>query len=164
MPAYRSELRASDAEAVERLVAATGFFNAEETGIARELVDETLQRGAASGYQFLFAEREGHLDGYTCFGRIPGTQSNWDLYWIVVDPACQGQGLGRRLLQASEQAVRAQGGDSVWIETSSRPQYAPTRALYLACGYALAAQFEDFYAPGDAKCMYRRRLTTNKNQ
>ena len=161
MPEYRSQLRASDAEAVEQLVAATGFFNAEEVGIARELVDETLQRGAASGYQFLFADNDDTLSGYSSFGRIPGTQSNWDLYWIVVHPGCQGQGLGRKLLQASEQAVQAQGGDSLWIETSSRPLYAPTRAFYLACGYALAAQFEDFYAAGDAKCMYRRRLTSD---
>lgn len=158
MSSFRSELRASDADAIVRLVSATGYFDAEETAIARELADETLLRGAASGYAFRFAEHDGAVSGYTCFGRIPGTRSNWDLYWIVVDPARQGQGLGRALLLETEAAIAAAGGDSVWIETSSRELYAPTRGFYLACGYQLVAEFEDFYAPGDAKCMYRRRL------
>ena len=66
--AFRSEVRAGDADAVERLVRATGVFSKDETAIARELVEASLTHGAhASGYHFLFADggvglRGRHLD------------------------------------------------------------------------------------------------------
>ena len=46
----------------------------------------------------------------------------------------------------------------VYVETAGRAQYAPTRAFYLGCGYRIAAEFEDFYAPGDAKVMFLKVL------
>ena len=44
------------------------------------------------------------------------------------------------------------------VETSSRDDYAPTRAFYLACGYQIVAELPDFYAPGDGKLIYLRVL------
>jgi ribosomal protein S18 acetylase RimI-like enzyme len=154
----REETLPADVEAVRDLIAATGFFNAEEVSIAAELVEERLLRGPESGYEFLFAEREGSLIAYSCFGRIPCTQASWDLYWIAVHPQAQGTGLGRRLLQMTEDRVSALGGGAVYAETSGRSQYAPTRAFYTSCGYATAAVFEDFYAPGDAKYVFLKKL------
>jgi ribosomal protein S18 acetylase RimI-like enzyme len=142
---------------VEALGRATGFFSEAETAIARELVEERAARGAASGYEFLFADGEdGALDGYACFGPIPCTRESWDLYWIAVRPALQGRGLGRRLLRAAEERIAAAGGTRVYVDTSTRDAYAPTRAFYEACGYARAATLEDFYAPGDGKVIYVR--------
>ncbi|MDH4073006.1 MAG: GNAT family N-acetyltransferase, partial [Gammaproteobacteria bacterium] len=70
----------ADAAAVRELVASTGYFSADETDIAVELVDETLARGDASGYRFLFADApDGSLAGYACFGPIPATTSSFDL-------------------------------------------------------------------------------------
>ncbi len=46
------------------------------------------------------------------------------------------------------------GGSRVYVETSSRPLYEPTRAFYLARGYREEARLPDFYGPGDAKVMY----------
>jgi GNAT superfamily N-acetyltransferase len=153
----REQPRAQDRLALRTLVAETGFFSGEEVAIAEELLVETLRRGAgASGYHFLLADCPGALAGYSCFGPIPGTRSSWDLYWIVVARASQGRGLGRRLLAATETAVAAAGGTRVYAETSSRPQYAPTRAFYAACGYQEAARLTDFYAPGDGKVIYCR--------
>ena len=124
-----------DREAVGRLVRATGFFSEEEAAIAVELVDERLAKGEASGYFFLFAEEEGRLLGYTCFGPIPGSVHSYDLYWIAVDPDAQGRGLGKKLMAESERIMAERGARRVYADTSSRPQYEPTRAFYLACGY-----------------------------
>lgn len=154
----RADPRPADIEAVRRLVQATGFFSQEEEAIALELVEERLLKGEASGYDFLFAHRGGAVVGYACYGRIPLTQSSYDLYWIVVDPAAQGAGIGRRLIAATEAAVRDAGGTALYAETSSRDQYAPTRGFYLAAGYAVAADFPDFYAPGDGKIVFVKRL------
>jgi GNAT superfamily N-acetyltransferase len=154
----RDRPRPADIAAVRALVAATGFFSAEEVAVAGELVEERLARGEASGYAFLFADGADGLEGYSCFGPIALTQASWDLYWIAVAPARRGHGLGRRLLQASEAAIAAAGGRAVYAETSSRPLYAPTRAFYLACGYREAASIADFYAPGDGKVIFEKRL------
>jgi GNAT superfamily N-acetyltransferase len=157
----RSTLQASDAGAVGRLVAATGFFSPDEQLIAIELVDETLARGKASGYEFLFAddsERHGELLGYTCFGPIPATQSSFDLYWIAVAPGQQRQGIGQNLMQETERVARQLGGTRMFVDTAGRPAYAPTRAFYERMGYHVEASITDFYAPGDAKVIYAKKL------
>lgn len=161
--ALREKVRAADGDHVVDLLRATGFFREEEVLIGRELVDETLQRGAASGYSFVFADRvDGSLAGYACYGRVPLTASGFDLYWIAVDPAEQGRGLGRRLLAECERRISADGGTQVWVDTSGRPQYAPTRGFYERAGYAVAARLADFYAPGDDKVIYVRRLALDQ--
>ena len=70
----------------------------------------------------------------------------------------RGKGLGTRLLEQSEDSIYALGGRRVYIETSARPLYEPTRAFYLARGYSVVAEMEDFYAPGDAKVVYVKVL------
>jgi len=161
--AFRRVVRPEDGLAVRRLVESTGFFRPDEVDVAEELVAERMTKGPASGYEFIFAEQEGQLRGYVCFGPIPCTVSSWDLYWIVVDPACQRQGLGRRLLQEAEKAIRADGGTRVYVDTSGREQYQPTRQFYEKNGYRVAAVLEDFYAPGDAKVIYVKVLTATGN-
>jgi GNAT superfamily N-acetyltransferase len=155
---FREEVRPADAGAVRRLVEATGFFHPEEIDIAQELVDERLAKGEASGYLFLFAEEDGELVGYSCYGIIPLTVASWDLYWIAVHPSRQGTGLGRRLLAATEARIRDAGGGAAYAETSGRPQYEPTRAFYTRCGYDTAAVFPDFYGPDDAKHVFVKRV------
>jgi ribosomal protein S18 acetylase RimI-like enzyme len=157
-PALRETLEPADVEAVRGLVAATRMFNAEEVEIAAELVEETLRRGKASGYEFLLASQHGRLVGYACFGRIAGTQSSFDLYWIAVEPGLQGRGLGQLLLARSEARVRESGGGRLYVETSGRAQYAATRRFYERSGYRLEAQLPDFYAPGDAKLILAKTL------
>jgi ribosomal protein S18 acetylase RimI-like enzyme len=153
---YRSRPRPADVARLERLVASTGVFYREERAIARELLEERLRRGARSGYLFFFAEREGELVGYCAWGQVPLTRASYDLYWIAVAPSCQGQGIGRALLERTERAVAARGGGGLYIETSSRTVYAPTRRFYRGAGYAQAAKLRDFYAPGDDKVVFRK--------
>lgn len=156
--AFRQEVRPEDRKAIERLVRTTGYFSCEECAIAVELVDERLAKGKTSGYSFLFAEAESDLLGYTCFGPVPGTAHSFDLYWIAVAPHAQGRGLGRKLLAESERLMAGQGARRVYAETSSRRQYKPTHAFYLACGYIQEAFLSDFYAPGDGKMIFVKIL------
>ena len=155
---YREGLQPGDREAVRAVVAATGFFSEAEVAIAVELVDERLARGPGSGYEFLFAEADGGTLGYTCYGPIAGTTASWDLYWIVVAPARQGRGHGRALLARTEALIRAAGGRQLYADTSSRPQYVPTRDFYERSGFLRAATLPDFYGPGDGKVIYCKRL------
>jgi ribosomal protein S18 acetylase RimI-like enzyme len=155
---FRENVRPADVAAVRDLVAATGFFSAAEVAIAAELVQERLEKGQDSGYEFVFADRGDELLGYSCYGLIPCSTVSWDLYWIAVAPATQGTGLGRRILALTEARIAAAGGTACYAETSGRPQYEPTRAFYLRTGYATGAVFPDFYGPGDAKHVFVKRL------
>jgi len=154
----RVELRTSDRAPLAALLQATGFFNPEELSVALELVDDRLAHGTGSHYRFLVAEASGTVSGYACWGPIPGTAASVDLYWIAVDPAAQGKGVGRALLEAAEAEIAREGRSRVYVETASRPQYEPTRAFYLACGYHVAAELDDFYAPGDGKVVFLKVL------
>lgn len=157
-PALRTAPADGDPRRVGSLTAATGFFRPEEVAIAVELVEERLAKGAASGYDFVFAEDGEELVGYACSGPIPLTRASHDLYWIAVRPGRQGRGIGRLLLAEVEARVRSAGGRRIYVDTSTRPQYAPTRAFYLGCGYRLAAELPDFYAPGDGKAIFCKEL------
>jgi GNAT superfamily N-acetyltransferase len=118
-----------------------------------------LKMGAASGYSFLFAERGGDdICGYTCFGPAPCTADSFDLYWIVAAAACQGQGVGKRLLTRSEEIIHEVGGRRVYAETSARLQSQPTRAFYRHTGFRQVAWLKDFYAPRDDKIIYCKTL------
>jgi ribosomal protein S18 acetylase RimI-like enzyme len=158
-PAFRTQVRPGDPAGIRALARATGFFSAEEEQIATELVEESLARGEAAGYHYLFADGDGQIDGYVCYGPIPCTRESYDLYWIAVAPQTQGRGLGRRLVAATEERVAALGGSRIYVETSGRPQYGPTRAFYEACGYVVAARMADFYAPGDDKVVFLKVLS-----
>jgi D-alanine-D-alanine ligase len=160
----RHEARPSDAAAVRRLVEATGFFHAGEVDVAVELVEERLAKGPASGYHFVFVDDGERLAGYACYGPIAATAGSYDLYWIAVDPSAQGKGLGKALLAESERLVRAAGGTRVYIETSNRGHYAPTRGFYVRCGYRQEAVLADFYAPGDDKVIYVRVMPPGREE
>jgi GNAT superfamily N-acetyltransferase len=154
----RRGLATADREPLERLIRETAFFNAEEVEVALELIDDGLANGEASHYHFVVAETEGPVAGYACWGAIPGTVASADLYWIVVDPKHQGKRIGAALLQAAEAWMASAGRTRVYVETSTRAQYDPTRRFYFACGYELAAELPDFYAPGDGKAIFLRVL------
>lgn len=155
---YRHETEPVDLETVRRIVDSSGFFNPEEIEVAVELVAERLSKGEKSGYFFIFVESDGRTVGYACFGPIAGTQCSFDLYWIAVDQDFQGQSIGKELLKKSEEAILAMNGHRVYVETSSRNQYAPTRKFYRRNGYRLDASLKDFYAPGDSKNIYLREI------
>lgn len=148
-----------DPEKIRAIVEATGFFSDAEIGISSELVRERLLHGPESGYHFLFAENnDGKLVGYTCYGPVTGTHSSFDLYWIVVDNDFQGYGIGKLLDGMTMDLVKNMGGTRIYAETSSRDQYEPTRIFYRKAGYHETAYLEDFYAPGDGKIIFVKKV------
>jgi D-alanine-D-alanine ligase len=153
-PILREDVRPDDGPAVREIVTSTDMFYDHEIEVAVELVDERLKRGLASGYLFIFAELDGRVVGYSCYGPIACTTHSYDLFWIAVRKDYQGHGLGRLLLAESERRIIAAGGHRIYLETSSREQYEPTRTFYERCNYRRDATLEDFYGPDDSKVVY----------
>jgi ribosomal protein S18 acetylase RimI-like enzyme len=147
-----------DKNPVLRILEKTGMFTPEEIDVALELIDAWLSKPEQKDYIIRTAEYEGGVAGYVCYGPTPATEGTFDLYWVAVDPALQGRGIGKELLHFTEEAVRTQGGRLLVIETSSREKYRPTQAFYEKNGYRVEARIEDFYRSGDDRLIFTRRL------
>jgi len=151
------------------LLVSTAVFSDEEVGVALQLFDGCVDArtgGAgtapAPDYEFTGAFEGERLLGYACAGPTPATDGTFDLYWLAVDPAVQGKGVGRRIVHDVERQLRERGARMLLVETSSRPDYSKTRAFYARCGYTESARIRDFYAPADDRIMLTTRLTTRE--
>ncbi len=153
---FRETLCPDDPDHIYHIAESCALFYPEELTVARELVEERLSKGETSGYYFIIAEKHGAPVGYTCFGPIPMTRNRFDLYWIAVLKSCQGTGIGRQLIQKTETRIQHMNGRRVYVETSSRDDYAPTHRFYQTCHYHQEAVLKDYYAPGDDKIIYTR--------
>lgn len=143
---------------IETIVRTTSVFSEDEVGVALELFDDAFGRTPSGDYEFVGAFQNDRLIGYACFGLTPATDRTYDLYWIAVHPDAQRTGAGAALMSGVERQLEARRARLVVVETSSRDEYAPTRAFYHKRGYEENARLRDFYAPGDDRVIFTRRL------
>ena len=155
---YRDKTVPSDVDSIRNIVRSSEFFSTEEVEMAVELLQENLSKRESSGYYFLLVEMNERVVGYSCYGPIPCTKESCDLYWIAVLHEFRGQGIGRDLLERTEEKIGKMGGKRIYVDTSSRDQYEPTRCFYQAGGYEQEAVLKDFYSPGDDKIIYVKEL------
>lgn len=148
-----------DGSAIMVITEQAGVFDADEVSTVAELWGEYLSKGPdSSGYYFLVYKEDEAVSGYACFGPRALTEGTYDLYWIAVDPALRGGGIGKALMKRAEDDIRSLGGRLVVVETSSTPKYEPTRRFYLSAGYTHEATLRDFYHPGDDLVIFTKHL------
>ena len=147
-----------DITRVMEIVESTKFFYDHEVEIAVGLISERLAHGESTGYYFIFAEMDGITAAYSCFGPITMSKTSFDLYWIVTHNDFRGKGLGRKLLEETCSQARSMGCSILIAETSGLKHYAPTRAFYVSNNFELEARLKDFYAEGDDKLFYTKRI------
>lgn len=151
-------LTAADRGRIEEITRAAGVFRAEEIPVALEVFDEAVRPAPGQEhYSALAADLDGRLAGWICWGPTPCTLGTYDLYWMVVDPALHGAGIGTAMLNEMERRLSGVARLIV-VETAGRADYAGTRAFYEARGYSPAATIPDFYAPGDDQVVYVKRM------
>ena len=153
-------LQAADRGELERITRATQVFKEYEIPVALEVFDAAIRPGQAD-YEATAAEVEGRFAGWAAWGQRPCTEGTWDLYWIAVDPALHGAGVGSTILAEVERRLRGRARLLV-VETGGRPAYDATRAFYLAKGYTVATTIPDLYAPGDAQVILTKRFTPSE--
>ena len=143
----------------EAILRATGVFREDEIQVGLEVLDSYFAH-PEQDYTALGAFTPGgELLGFTVHGPTPCTLGTWDLYWIAVSPNAQGMGIGTVLLKEVEGRLTRSNARLLIIETSSRPEYDPTRAFYLKRGYREVARVPDFYEAGDDRVIYAKNLT-----
>jgi ribosomal protein S18 acetylase RimI-like enzyme len=149
----------ADGPQIQSITARAGVFNKEEIDSLRVMWSEYLNLGPEhSGYNFIvYREGEGIL-GFAIYGYRDLTDGVYDLYWIAVDPDARRKSVGRALVAACEEAVRAAGGRMLIAETSGAPHYESTRKFYVGVGYENEATIKDFYATGDDLKIFVKRI------
>jgi len=155
---FRKTVVPSDRMNITQILKSTGFFKSHEIDVAIELIEDRLKNGVGCGYQFYFLEIEGRTVAYGCYGEIPCTIKNYDLYWLAVENSFRGNGLGRILLEKIEADIQSHRGRGIYIETSNKEQYTPTIKFYEKCGYEQIAVYKDFYDIDDNKAVFYKKL------
>jgi GNAT superfamily N-acetyltransferase len=152
-------LSPADRGRIEEITRAVGLFRDGEIPVALEVFDEAVRAGPrGEPYCALGADVDGRLAGWICWGPTPCTLGTYDLYWMVVDPALQGAGIGTAMLAEMERRL-AGVARLIVVETAGRADYAPTRGFYQARGYRAAATIPDFYAPGEDQVAFVKRMS-----
>jgi len=169
------DLTSADSPRIHEVTAATSVFREEELEIAAEVFRDCVAAPGPSGgdvggdrggapappqlrpYYALGAELEARLVGWICWGQTPCTEGTWDLYWLAVDPAAQGAGVGSALVLEMERRLTGRAR-LISVDTSGRADYDPTRSFYESRGYRAVARVPDFYAPGDDQVIFTKAL------
>ncbi|QJW99815.1 GNAT family N-acetyltransferase [Frigoriglobus tundricola] len=143
------------------LAAATGIFQPQEAelllgGVLDDLHAGRLGEGHSA--QVWTDSADGPPVGWVYFAPTAKADGVWDLWWIGVAPNRQGQGVGDELLRFVENHVRSAGGRLLLIETSSTPAFDPVRRFYAKRGYSECGVVPDFYAEGDGKVIYAKKI------
>jgi ribosomal protein S18 acetylase RimI-like enzyme len=117
------------------------------------LVSRLLERGFGEPPHAGLAERLDSPHERTAIVELKGAavgtlRINWDgsearIYGFVIDPSCQGRGLGRAALRQACDQLRAEGADRVGLEVDVENDRALT--LYTSVGFTPIIT-EDYYA------------------
>jgi GNAT superfamily N-acetyltransferase len=150
-------LSATDRGRIEEITRAVGLFREDEIPVALEVFDEAVGIAVGESYTALGADVDGRLTGWICWGPTPCTLGTFDLYWMAVDPAVHGTGVGTALILEMERRL-AGVARLIVVETAGRPDYGATRRFYEARGYRPTATIPDFYAPGDDQVVFVKRV------
>lgn len=151
-----------DRESIHGTLVSTAIFRDDEIAAALELLDRWIEHPEKEEFTVMVAAADGTdgsaVHGYVLYGPVPKAEGVFDLYWIAVDPAHQGQGIGGLLLRFTEQDVRRRNGRLLLIETSSRESYEAAMRFYRQSGYEEISRIKDFYRIEDDKVIFSKYL------
>lgn len=87
------------------------------------------------------------------WSRVPAA-GEAELLRIAVDPAHRGRGLGRRLLEASQRDLEAEGLVHLFLEV--RVSNTAAIQLYRTCGWKPCGRRSGYYPDGEDAALYAR--------
>ena len=150
-----------DREALLEVVVKTRLFTPSEAdsllgGVLDGLSSSTLPSGHEAAC--CRVGRSNTPAGWCYYAPDVHAPAVWNLWWIGVSPEHHGTGAGKRLLEHVEQRVSAAAGRLLVIETSESDALARARRFYAANGYAECGRVPHFYAEGESKVIFARRL------
>lgn len=151
-----------DVGAVKRIAVEAGLFGEDDVAFFDEMLAGSFD-GSMTDHHWLVVEAGGTIVAAAYYAPEPFADRMWNLYFIAVDPAHHGHGVGGDLLAHVERSLRDRGDGTarvLIVETSSTDQYARTRDFYRAHGFDEEARIRQFYGPDDDKIVFWKSLTS----
>ncbi len=150
--------RGEDRDALRKIIESCGAFDSQGLEATLAHAEDTLAKNEHSEYDFMISEQDKKVSAYACYGKVLRTGGAYQLHWIAVAPAHQGQGLGYQLLRRVEAKVLTAGGRVLIAETASQPSHAQARQFFLRQGFRLVGDVPDFYCDGKSRLSYAKYL------
>ena len=145
----------ADIAALQAVIDGTGLFPSE---MLPDMIGGFLANDEDDGALWLTCESDGAAVGF-CFAKPEQlADGTWNMLAIAVDPAMQGHGCGRAIVGQLEADLAGQGARVLLADTSGLDAFAKTRKFYHECGYSEEARIRDFWAAGDDKVVFWKRL------
>ena len=113
---------------------------------------------ADAGPRWYAAEQDGAVTGLAYCAPMELAEGTYNLYAIGVRADRQGQGTGGQIMRYVEEELRAAGHRLLIVDTSGTDDFKLTRRFYEKLGYEREAVIRDFWADGDDKVTFRKRL------
>lgn len=138
---------------IERILDKVALF---PSNMLSEMAEPFLS-GAAPHIWIVISDRE-RLVGFVYCEAERMTDRTFNLLAIAVDPDVQRSGLGSALVEELSRHLTTEDGRILLVETSSLPEYGGTRAFYDRLGFTREARIREFYASGEDKIVFWRKL------
>lgn len=144
----------SDIPSLAKVADATQLFPGE---MLSEMISAYLSSDECQELWLTF-EAAGRIAGF-CYA-IPEklTDGTWNMLAIAVHPSSQGKGAGSAIVRHLERELLARGQRVLIADTSGTPEFGQTREFYRKNGYSEEARIRDFWASGNDKVVFWKRL------
>ncbi|MEN3044610.1 MAG: GNAT family N-acetyltransferase [Candidatus Hydrothermales bacterium] len=116
-------------------------------------VFDGIERGEYEGLGIFEDER---LIGFIFFSENLLADSVIELLWIAVDPEFYGKGVAQILWEEFFREVKVRNARLIVLETQARHKRA--RSFYRKMGFEREAEIKDFYAEGESKEIWVKRI------
>ncbi len=144
----------NDILSLQGVLDATGLFPSEMlAGMLSGFLNDANSRDL-----WLTCEADGAAVGFCYAAPEQLTEDTWNMLAIAVHSSRQGSGYGSAIVKSLEAELRARGCRVLIADTSGKDEFAQTREFYRKNGYAEEARIRDFWAAGDDKIVFWKRV------
>lgn len=151
-------LQKTDKGPIRDIAISTGNFNDDEVACCLAMVDDALDPHYLPA-NFACYDEDGAVIGFIGYGLDEMTDGTWEIYWVAVRKTSQRKGVGKELMLHAEKEAKKAMARQLVLETSSKQNYAHVRRFYKQLGYRKIAVIPDYFAPGDDKEVYVKRVS-----
>lgn len=146
-----------DITQIMQLAEAVKLFTPEEFEFMQGMLEEYFESSGEDGSRWIVAG-EDQVTGAAYYAPESFGPGVWNILFLGVLPAQQGQGIGSQLLRYVEQGLKNDSARKILVETSGKLEFVNTRNFYIKNNYTLEATITDYYGKEDDKLTFTKAL------
>lgn len=144
----------SDIESLKTVLDSIELFPSE---MLDDMISDYFNNPESTDLWFTALENDQPLSiGYCAAEKL--TEGTYNLYALGVSSTVQAKGIGEKMMSHIESQLQEMGQRLLIIDTSGTEDYRKSRTFYERLGYTKEATIRDFWAEGDDKVIYSKRL------